>query len=579
VAAVVLVATAGLVLTEQAAFADATVSIDQPKPLPSQLALNPGQSVSVQFTVKNDPAGNVNVTAGIDAGLTGLKISSANTDCGTVCTWSNEFIDPAGKSYTVKLTAPATIDNTVTGKLSMSAGGTPAEINVALTKPQTPTTVPLVSGTVVDVLTGQPIPNADVTLIDGDAKTHNTKASTKGAYVFKSTDADPIIPGTLTIGATADNYDYVTAGTPGVTRDGRAGVPVTGVKISLKNMASATASASPESTAEATPTGADPTVAVDTGEKTGGGPSMLSWILIVLGGVLVALGIGAVVLLMVRRNQEDEDDAAEPKPGPRDRRGGGRPPVGARGGPVRNPRGPGGPGGPGGRPVPPPVPGPRPAIMDAPTMVQGRPPVGPHADPYAAPTRIGAPNHQGPPGRGPGYGPGGYGPGGYGAQPTQIAPAAPAGTPSYGPPTSGGGYGQGRGGYEQPSGYNGNGYNGSGGYSPPPSQYSGGSAGPYDQRGGGYDQGGYGGNGYSSPGGQYGSPASAGPSGPYDQRGGGYDQGGYGGNGYLSPGGQHGSPAGPGYDDRGYDQGYEGGSRHSAPPSPHRRGQMDWLDD
>lgn len=39
-----------------------------------------------------------------------------------------------------------------------------------------------------------------------------------------------------------------------------------------------------------------------------GGLDTMTWIVIIVGGLLVALGVGAIVLLLVRRNSEDEED-------------------------------------------------------------------------------------------------------------------------------------------------------------------------------------------------------------------------------------------------------------------------------
>jgi len=71
----------------------------------------------------------------------------------------------------------------------------------------------------------------------------------------------------------------------------------------------------------------------------------LSWILIAVGGVLVLLGIVAIVLIFVRK----KDDSDEDGPGGPGRPGKGGPP-GGRGPGGRGPGGPGGPGGPRGGP-------------------------------------------------------------------------------------------------------------------------------------------------------------------------------------------------------------------------------------
>jgi hypothetical protein len=218
---------------------------------------------------------------------------------------------------------------------------------------------------------------------------------------------------------------------------------------------------------------------VPTANGSSGG---LSWILIAVGAILVALGVGAIVLLFVRKKAEEDPDGQDPnapyRGGPPAQqgppgRGGPRPPQ-RRGPPDMGPPMRSGPGSDPTRQMRPPVsPGPRgdqtmispSPLANAPTQLHGRIPPE-QADPYGAPP----PRHNG--GQ-PGYGQNPYGAAGGGGPTAHGATSAyPAGSPTYGQgPDQYGqqGYGQGpgtdpygpqQGGYGQP------GYNGQDGYNP-----------------------------------------------------------------------------------------------------------------
>jgi hypothetical protein len=449
------------------------------------------------------------------------------------------------------------------GEGQVSAAGTGASspsFTIVLKAAVAPTTaaagVTEISGLVNDSAGGisAPLKDAIVRMTDAAGKAREAKTDAKGKFKFTSTGGDgPIPPGTVTISASKDGYEDSTP----INRDAKSGQSITNIQIPLKASAAASAGAVQPS---ADPGSSGP-AAVDTGgaqpgSNTSGGSGLFSWVLIVLGGLLVLLGIGAIVLLLRRRNDDDdepEDDPTAPRRGP-----------------------------PGGAPAPAPVyrGAPDPTMiagapMGAPAMAGHsnandataivRAPHLPPDDPYGAPA---APRTQmypaaapaSPPGYGPaggpggsgygggnagGYGPnsGGYGPPGYGPSSRPAADgysasdydaggygAGPAGRPS-----SGGGYNDysERGGYgdESTRRYEPGGYSAgaqSGGYGGAPAQPGG--YGP-----GGSDPG-YGGGGPSGPG--------AGPgSGPGYGRANGYEPEPYGGgaNGYVPP------PANNGY--------------------------------
>jgi hypothetical protein len=427
-----------------------------------------------------------------------------------------------------------------------------------------------VSGTVRDVTSGSPIKGAVVVLVDSGAcapgkEACQTGTDGSGGFKFVSRPDKPITPGSLQVGATKSGFDN------GVTTvDARAGqsVSVT-IKLKPNAQASSSAAADPLPTLDTQgPTADAPTPAAQGAQKqaSNSGPSAISWIILVLAGLLVLLGVGVFVVLFINRKKGDADDE----------------------------EGDGGPGGPPGAPMPPGggvyggAPGASPTMVggagmtqtamaapgmgDATTILHPQRPEDEFPDPYNAPYPAGYQQN------GNGYG-GGYGatqvggypqagqPGGYDPQ-TQPYGAQPAG---YGPGAMRGGeyggeYGQG------------GGYGGQGGYdrgapaAPPPQRYddatrawdgpgAGAGYGAPAQQPGGYDDG-YGNGGYANGGG-------------YEQPPAGYD-----------PPGGYGPPQDPYAPDQrgGYDPYYQQPSETPSrrAPSPGRgRGdqRMDWLDD
>jgi hypothetical protein len=348
----------------------------------------------------------------------------------------------------------------------------------------------------------------------------------------------------LSIGATKDGFEV----SPATTFEGRAGQVVANKQIRLRPTASA-APTVPQATDDPATAGAQPSIAdnAQPGTKTSGsgsGTSMFSWLLIALGGLLVILGIGAIVLLLRKKDDGDEGD----DDGPQVRRG--PPPGGAR---------------PGYRPADPTmvsrtaVGGPPmgAATMGSPAMAGGRPNNDATAivrgarmpdDAYGAP-----PRSPYPPSPGPSYGPSGVA--GYGGQPGYL-----------GPPPGGGGYGS-----EPPP---------ASGYGPPPAGY-GPSSRPAAE--------GYSASDYA---GDYGQPRGYGEEPPHRYEAGGYGyepRGGYDSAGYEGPGygrsdyDRGPEPPRPGGESSGYGGYYDNDpgppSSRPAPPRAGERRSLDWLDD
>ena len=555
--------------------------------------VSPGETVTLQFKVKN-PEDN-------DAAppvLINITVSTNNpklTCSGNPCSLTNASFNPdETKDYTakLKLASNTVLQGDQQATITIQAGNQSAQQQLTLKAPEQAPQVPEISGKVLNLYDNTPVPTAIVYLSDANGTEFRTGTDKNGSFKFLSTTAKPIAPGVFAIKVTKDDWKDAARGDTAV-----AGQPFRNFTVKMGPLVTA----SPSASGAAVPTGTDQALNTDAGTNLSGDEakgSGLSWTLIAIGGLLVALGIGAIALLLMRRkgddDEEDENDAPRMRPtgGPTPRVG--TPPRPGPGGPRRAApeatsvmR----------RPEPVGARGADPTMITrSPLADMQRPPAGgapsneatmmhgriPADDPYNT-----APGRPAPPPAG-GYGGGGYGSpaapppsggygGGYGAQPPPPAPG-------YGPPTSPGGYGGA--GYVQPtspsaypageqSGYSAGGYGGYGDQPGSRSTPSYGANDPYAAPPPRSDS--YGPDPYSSQGygaapdygqSQYGSQPPAGRPDPYAP-----DSGGYG---YDQPAGGYDQQ--PGHDDR-YDPRQ---SRHSqrppTPPSGERR-SLDWLDD
>lgn len=598
--------------------------------------LNPGQRVTLNIRVRNAAPQDEN--AGEESFSLSVTSTFGELRCVEGC--SNSKIIPRGGAeiFTVTLAAGNVgAGQSKSGQIQIQVqgpdGSSASDSRTFTVRSTTPPMVRSITGKVTDIETGRPIAGAIVAMSDSQNHRYSTTTDANGTYRFVSSASSPISPGEIVIAAEAENYsrsDFkkITAA---------AGQAVTGPTLALRSTASPSPSASPSPTPEAeedeeapaeeqTPAAANnnPT---SSSQSDGGGFG--SWLLILLGGLLVAIGVGAIVLLLVRRKENLDEESPESDEASGSYRSGD---DGYRAGDDAT------------RVAPRQDAEPTmvaSSLADAPTMVQHVPPVkDEYPDPYGAPAPAGAP--AGPPpsgygstgsgypssndataiiegGLGGGYQPPAGGSGGYGS-PTSGGPSYGAPEPahaSYGPPPSepaggysGSSYGGGYGSPSGDSGYAGRDYGSpagggygspaqggySGRYDEPTSRYDSG-PGSYSSSGSSYEsssssyesssygqadpgRGGYGReSGYGGSGG-YDAPRSGGyggyeqpyspPSG-YDPANPGYGSGGYGQGGYGSSGPEQGPG---GYGDRGYEQGYydrpaaDGPARHGAAPPP-----------
>ena len=564
-----------------------------------------GGTTNLQYTIKNqnDASGESSVQVAI-SGLT----CTNNDDCSpTVPIAPGASVTRSAKLNVPQVAAGQT--KTLTLQVTATVGADSKSVSQTITvrgadKPQF---VRQISGKVKDS-SGKPIAGAAVGARDSANTAFETQSNADGGYAITSTDAKPIAVGSITIGAGKEGYKQVT-----VTRQGGAGqtinvlLTLTAIAASPSVTPSASASATTEPSDEVTddPTaGAEqPSAPADTTNTSGDDKDSDSLLYIIFGGLLVAAGIGAIVLVLMRRKDaggaSDADDPDNPD-GPDAPSGA----VPASQGRFNNPDP---------TRIGAPVDvraseatmitslAPQAAMSDAPTMLQQAVPAEDEfPDPYGAPA-VAPGNYAAPGGWGTtnaaaagagAYGaaqPGGtYGGGGqYGAAPAQAGGYDDGyGANQYGQPAADDGYGAGQYGapqygggpaeqqrFDEPTGM----YRAEpqGGYQPEQPGY--GPAG-YDQGGyeqAGYDaQQGYGQQGYDQ-GGYHGGPepTAYGPAGgeyqqepeypPAGRGGGGYQAGGYQGGGYN--GGPPPAPAGNqgGYDDGSWNA--DGGNAYGPP--------------
>ncbi|WP_229075419.1 carboxypeptidase-like regulatory domain-containing protein [Actinoplanes sp. DH11] len=552
----------------------------------SPTEVSPGSTVTMRYTISNVGGGDdggggegeEEEGGGQQQQAGSVNIRVSGMDCSGDCSAIKQI--DGSSSFTANLTAPNVADGetkTVTVRVTATvAGEAPgtASATVTVKGAEKPQLVTKVSGRVKDG-DGKRVSGVAVAMQDAAGNKYATTTNGQGAYSFIGSEANPIAPGNITVGALKEGYSSTT-----VTVQGSTGKSVN-VPITMKKLAVESPSPSPSSSASASAVPTEEVTGEPAEDETAGeteapltqeqvaseSDSGTNWLLIIMGVLLVAAGIGAIVLVVMRRKNagknDDDPDAGMPGTGPGGP--GGSPfdatrvaaPVGGgRGGDATMiaPMGGGG-------------------ISDAPTMIH-RPVVEDEfPDPYGAPMPPqGSYNGTSQWGAGEqaagGYGATAAGGAGYGAQPQYGQPADPYSTGVAGQPVPQQRYDEHTSLYqpeqpqqgqqpqrydehtslyqpEQGDNYGGAGYGGQGGYD------QGGYGAPgYEQQQPGYDQGGYGG-GYGDQGGYGGQqPAPGGYGGGYGDQDG-YPQqqpqpGGYGAPGGYPPPQQ---PQG-GYDDQ-----------------------------
>lgn len=287
-------------------------------PDPANFTMAPGESksVTVRLTAGNADENNVDLTVEAPGGnLSGeVFVNSNDPACqrvGTSAVTCQNMKIAAGQNKRISFAFSAKAQTGLQpGETRQGAGsvrlafGRSKDVNITLKAPaQAPTqaqTVTEVSGTVVDLATNAPLGNALVILQDSARHEYQTNANAQGRYVFTGSNEKPISPGAITLGASKEGFENGT-----VTKEGQAGKALTGLRIQLKQVASAAPSAEAPAAAAPSASTADLPGQSNTSKKSGG-PSALSWLFIGIGVLLVLLGIGAMIVLLIRRKGPDD---------------------------------------------------------------------------------------------------------------------------------------------------------------------------------------------------------------------------------------------------------------------------------
>ena len=571
-AGVVVALLVGALLTVPATPASAALGVNNVSASPSRIEAGGTTTVSYSIEISDDKPADVTVTSsnGKLTCVDGCSRSGVNQSQDFQASFQLASDTTNGQATITVTAVDSDGEKSRTTRVTLVAKPEPEP------QPSQAQTVKSVSGEVVNQSTGSAVPGALVVLRDSRNNKFDTITDNGGNFRFTGSTQNPITPGRLDIGASMDGS------TATKTLNASAGQSVSGQRISLRIQEEPTASPSPSTSIDAAPTvgvdeeteepieaAVDVPVAEASDEGSGGTGSLL---IILLGGLLVAAGVGTMVLLWLRRKENDDEDEAGVNPSGAAT---GAVPV-ARGGyggaddqtRIVNPTA-----------AAPTMVGGDPSLADAPTMMHSPVVDDVPPDPYGAPPQpYGASAGQSswtdsgygatPPASGGGYGGSDYGTsspagtgyppssggpygheerydemtGRYQADATQYpAPADPYPTGRY---QQDAGYGQaepayGRGaeptsGYDQQGGYDGHGYDQRGGYNQQagysqdtPAQYGG-----YDQHGGYNQQAGYGQDTPAQYGG-YGQQAGYSQDTPaqyggYDQHGGYNQQAGYG---------------------------------------------------
>ncbi|WP_250000693.1 carboxypeptidase-like regulatory domain-containing protein [Actinoplanes sp. M2I2] len=277
-----------------------------------------GGRLTMQFQVASagDNQGQVPATITVNGG--GMDCNGG--DCRRIAQIGGD-----GREFSVQLTAPEVNDGETRQVTVEIVAAVPneqpgrASQQITIKGPDRPQTVRQVSGRVKDQ-DGKSIAGATIGMKDSAGRVFRGTSDGSGRFSFTSSDNKPIAPGRISIGAAKDGFDQVD-----LRRDAEAGQNLT-VSLTLKAEAVATPSSSPTPSPSATssppaeepteePTADEPTETTQTetdqaASTEDGGVSMLY---IVIGVLLVAAGIGAIVLVMLRRrNSGDNGDDDDP---------------------------------------------------------------------------------------------------------------------------------------------------------------------------------------------------------------------------------------------------------------------------
>jgi carboxypeptidase family protein len=277
--------------------------------------VKPGETVRVRFRVTNNGSGSETAIVVVGGGLR----------CTAGCRAEPRLGSGRSQTFDATLVAPESGPGEITGlniSIGVRLGGQnsydykmvyvhgPGASSPGEAKPVTG--VSRVSGRVRDT-GGKAIGGVDLTIRDSAGHEYRATSDRGGKFTIKSSAAKRIAEGPIKVVAAMDGYRTARTTVRGTSGD------VATVRLTLSAVAAPSRTPSSPAATEESPLAAaeDPGAADDTPEAAPtlkavsdeGGSSPL---FLILGGLLVAAGVGALVLVVMRRrNAPDEPNAAE----------------------------------------------------------------------------------------------------------------------------------------------------------------------------------------------------------------------------------------------------------------------------
>jgi hypothetical protein len=275
-----------------------------------------GGKVTLQYTLTNNNGGlgGGNDQNGADVSF-GLPSGAQCSDCGQQ-QHVNNLQPNQPQTFTIHLTMPsvgAGQSQKLTVSVTASIGGEKGtdQGQITVQGPDKPQSVRAITGKVKDTA-GKGVSGATVAAQDSAGRPFQTTTTGSGSFSILASDNNPITPGRIQVGAGKDGFADGTY----VSVQGEAGKTVN-VTLVLKPESVASTSASASTTPSPSDGGSlDPGSILNTNAPAGPSANLPdndsaknasqdsgsgSMLFVVLGGLLVAAGIGAIVLVLMRR--------------------------------------------------------------------------------------------------------------------------------------------------------------------------------------------------------------------------------------------------------------------------------------
>ena len=270
--------------------------------------LKPGETVRVRFRVTNNGSGAETAIVVVGGGLR----------CTTGCRAEPKLGPGRSQTLDATLVAPEARPGEITGlniSVGVRLGGQnsydykmvyvhgPGGSSPDEDKPAAG--VSRVSGRVRDT-GGEPIGGVELAIRDSAGHRYRTTSDRSGQFSITSSAGKTIAEGTITVNAAMDGYRSARTTVRGTAGD------VATVRLTLSAVAAPTktspspAAAGSSLAADDTPEAAPPTLKAVSDEGSG------SLLFLILGGLLVAAGLGALTLVMMRRRNAPDEAAAIP---------------------------------------------------------------------------------------------------------------------------------------------------------------------------------------------------------------------------------------------------------------------------